>query len=249
MDVKVKRTRFFELHRSGCFLLPNPWDIGSAKHLEAMGFQALASTSSGAALAVGKTDGQLTRDEVLRHLEAICRATNLPLNADFEAGFGSTSKAVFESVQMAIATGVSGLSIEDYDRVKLFSKTDAVERMRAAREAIDRSGQKVVLVGRSEGYIRNNPDLDETIIRLVAFKEAGADCLYAPGVTDMGEMKKIVTAVAPAPVNALLLPGLTVAQLKAAGVRRISVGGAFAKAALNALHLAAASFFKRGTLQ
>ena len=128
MDVNAKRKRFFELHRSGCFLIPNPWDIGSAKHLESMGFQALATTSSGSALALGKTDGQLTRDEVLRHLESICGATRVPVNADFEAGFGKDPKAVFESVQLAIAAGVAGLSIEDYDGIKLLSRGEAVER-------------------------------------------------------------------------------------------------------------------------
>jgi len=248
VDAATKRARFFELHRSGCFLLPNPWDVGSAKHLESMGFKALASTSSGAASALGLEDGQLTRDQVLQHLEILCRATNLPVNADFEDGFGDSPKDVFESVQLAIETGVAGLSIEDYDGRQFFTQADAIERIRAAREAINHSGQRVVLVGRSEGYIRNGPVLGETIERLVAYKKAGADCLYAPGVKDVAEMGRIVSCVAPAPVNALLLPGLSFSQLAPCGVRRVSVGGALARIAAASFHTAAASFLEKGTL-
>ena len=248
MDVGLKRSKFRELHRSGCFLLPNPWDVGSAKRLEAMGFVALASTSSGSAWAAGKEDGQLTRDEVLRHIESLCAATDLPLNADFESGFGSSPPDVFKSVQLAIETGIAGLSIEDSDGTELFSKAESVDRLRAAREAIDQAGHDVLLVGRSEGFIRNRPDLKETIERLVSFKEAGADCLYAPGVTDLNDMKRIVASVAPTPINALLLPPLTVASLRAIGVRRISVGGALARHAWKAFDEAAAAFLKEDIL-
>ncbi len=248
MDVATKRAKFRELHQSGCFLLPNPWDVGSAKRLQAMGFVALASTSSGSAWALGLEDGQLTRDEVLRHIESLCAATSLPVNADFECGFGNTPLEVFKSVQLAIETGIAGLSIEDYDGSKLFSKNEAVDRLRAAREAIDQSGHDVVLVGRSEGFIRNRPDLAETIERITAFRDAGADCLYAPGVSDLTEMKEIVASVAPAPVNALLLPTLTVSKLEAVGVRRISVGGALARQARQAFEDAARAFLEQGTL-
>jgi 2-methylisocitrate lyase-like PEP mutase family enzyme len=205
MDVALKRARFRQLHESGCFLLPNPWDVGSAKRLEAMGFVALASTSSGSAWALGLEDGQLSRDDVLRHLKSLSAATSLPVNADFENGFGHSSSQVFERVQLAIETGIAGLSIEDYDGSELFSKNEAVDRIRAARKAIDQSGHNVVLVGRSEGFIRDRPDLKETIERLKAFRDAGADCLYAPGVSDLKEMEQLVAGVAPSPVNALLL--------------------------------------------
>jgi 2-methylisocitrate lyase-like PEP mutase family enzyme len=248
MDVTTKRARFRQLHQSGCFLLPNPWDVGSAKRLEAMGFVALASTSSGSAWALGVEDGQLSRDEVLRHIESLCAATSLPVNADFECGFGNTPLEVFKSVQLAIETGIAGLSIEDYDGSELFSKNEAVERLRAAREAINQSGHEVVLVARSEGFIRNRPDLGETIERIVAFRDAGADCLYTPGVSDLKAMKEIVARVAPAPVNALLLPTLTVSQLEDVGVRRISVGGALARHARAAFEEAAKAFLAQGTL-
>jgi len=239
MDIKQRRRRFRELHQQGFFILPNPWDIGSAKYLEKRGFQALASTSSGAALAVGRTDGELTRDEVIAHLRVLCAATSLPVNADFEAGFGDTPQEIATSVRMAIDAGVAGLSIEDARHRILLDKSEAVERLRAAREAIDRSGEDVILVGRAEGFLRGRPDLHDVIDRLVAYSQNGADCLYAPGLRDLEQVRAVVAAVAPKPVNVLLLAPLQVADLARTGVRRVSTGGALARRAYSTLEEAA----------
>jgi 2-methylisocitrate lyase-like PEP mutase family enzyme len=239
MDIKQKRRRFRELHQQGFFILPNPWDIGSARYLEKRGFQALASTSSGAALAVGRTDGELTRDEVIAHLRVLCAATSLPVNADFEAGFGDTPQEIAASVRMAIDAGVSGLSIEDARNRILLDKSEAVERLRAAREAIDRSGEDVILVGRAEGFLRGRPHLHDVIDRLTAYSENGADCLYAPGLRDLEQVRAVVAAVAPKPVNVLLLAPLCLSDLAEAGVRRVSTGGALARRAYTTLEQAA----------
>jgi 2-methylisocitrate lyase-like PEP mutase family enzyme len=248
-DVAIKRARFRALHREGCFVIPNPWDIGSAKRLECMGFLALASTSSGSAWAMGLEDGQLSRDQVLEHLTRLCAATNLPINADFEAGFAASPEELADNVLLAVETGVAGLSIEDYDQGRLYNIAEAAGRIRAARKAIDRSGQDVLLVGRAEGFIRGMPDLDDTIRRLVAYSEAGADCLYTPGVKDLAAIRRIVEAVAPKPVNVLMNgPELRVSELAAVGVRRVSVGGALARAAWSAFERAAQMLHQEGTL-
>jgi 2-methylisocitrate lyase-like PEP mutase family enzyme len=248
-DVAAKRRRFKELHQSGCFIIPNPWDIGSAKALEQLGFAALATTSSGSAWALGKEDGELSVEEVLAHLSQVCAATDLPVNADFEGGFSETAEGVGKNVARAIETGISGVSIEDYHLgPAILDLSFAVERIRAAREAIDRSKTGVLLIGRSEGYIRQAPHLDQTIRRLVAYSEAGADCLYAPGITDLKGIREIVKAVAPKPVNVLLSGDLRVADLAEAGVRRVSVGGALAKIARQALANAATILRDKGTL-
>jgi 2-methylisocitrate lyase-like PEP mutase family enzyme len=239
MDVREKRRRFRELHQQGFFVLPNPWDVGSAKYLESRGFKALASTSSGAALAIGREDGELTRDEVVEHLHTLCAATSLPMNADFEAGFGDTPKEIATSVRMAIEAGVAGLSIEDARNRILLDKPEAIERLRAAREAIDGSGEDVILVGRAEGFLRGRPDLKDVIDRLVAYGENGADCLYAPGLTEMEQVRAIVQAVAPKPVNVLFRSPFSMAELARAGVRRVSTGGALARKAYTALEQAA----------
>jgi 2-methylisocitrate lyase-like PEP mutase family enzyme len=245
-----KRTRFRQLHESGCFLLPNPWDIGSAKRLEKLGFRALASTSAGAAWALGKDDGELARDEVLGHLEALCAATDLPVNADFESGFGDSTKELQESVTLAVQAGVAGLSIEDFNGNELYGVQEAADRVHAAREAIDRAAPETTLVGRCEAYFRQkNPNLSDTIRRLVTYSEAGADCLYAPAVTDLGAIREIVKAVAPKPVNVLLWGDLTVPELAETGVRRVSTGGALANAAFAALEQAARNLLERGTLK
>ena len=225
-----KRATFRQLHEAGCFVLPNPFDVGSAVILARLGFQALASTSAGMAWSLGRADGQVGLDEVLTHLSQLAHATDLPLNADFENGFADAPGEVGAHVALAVDTGVSGLSIEDYtgdtDR-GLYAFSLAVERVAAARAAIDRTGSDVVLTARSEGFIRGAPDMDETLKRLRAFSDAGADCLYAPGLRSEGQVRTVVEAVAPKPVN-ILSPGLPVATLAGLGVRRISLGGALA---------------------
>jgi 2-methylisocitrate lyase-like PEP mutase family enzyme len=239
MDVQQKRRRFKELHQQGFLILPNPWDIGSAKYLEKRGFKALASTSYGAALALGRDDGELTRDEVIEHLRVLCAATSLPVNADFEAGFGDTPLEIATSVRMAIDAGVAGLSIEDARNRILLDKSEAIERLRAAREAIDNSGEEVILVGRAEGFLRGRPDLNDVIDRLIAYSESGADCLYAPALADIQQVRAIVQAVAPKPVNVLLRAPFFIDELARAGVRRVSTGGALAHRAYAALEQAA----------
>lgn len=235
MEVKQKRQRFRELHQQGFFILPNPWDIGSAKYLEKRGFKALASTSSGAALALGRQDGEMTRDEVIAHLRVLCAATSLPVNADFEAGFGDTPQEIAQSVRMAIDAGIAGLSIEDARNRILLDRSEAVERLRAAREAIDKSGEQVILVGRAEGFLRGRPDLNDVIDRLIAYSENGADCLYAPALSDMQQVRAVVQAVSPKPVNVLLRAPFFMDELARAGVRRVSTGGALAHRAYAAL--------------
>lgn len=228
----ARRAAFRALHAEGCFALPNSWDVGGAKRLDKLGFKALASTSAGMAWAMGKDDGQITRDEVIDHLRMLCAATDLPVNADFENGFADTPEGVGESVTLAIEAGVAGLSIEDWSGSALYDLPVAVERLKAARAAIDASGQDVILVGRTEGYLRGNRDLAPTLERLKAYAEAGADCLYAPAVTDPEEIRAIVRAVAPKPVNVLFWgPEMSVEGLGALGVRRVSTGGALAAAA------------------
>lgn len=239
-EVAAKRAAFRELHRTGCFVLPNPWDAGSAVRLARMGFKALASTSAGAAWAMGREDGELSRDEVLAHLRMLCAATDLPVNADFEAGFADAPEGVAENVALAVATGVAGLSIEDRTGKALYEPSLAVERIRAAREAIERTGEDVLLVARSEGFLIGLTDLDATIKRLAAYAEAGGNCLYAPGIKDIGAIREVVAAVRPKPVNVLLLgPEMRVAELAAAGVRRVSVGGGLAAAAWKGFEQAA----------
>jgi 2-methylisocitrate lyase-like PEP mutase family enzyme len=230
-DIETKRAAFRKLHETGCFVLPNPWDVGSVRRLERLGFAALATTSSGAAWAAGREDGDLSRDEVLSHMREICEATELPVNADFEAGFADAAEGVEENVALAVKTGVAGLSIEDRVGGELYEVGLATERIRAAREAIDGSGVGVMLVGRSEGFLVGRTELSATIDRLVAYAEAGADCLYAPGIREISDVAAVVAAVAPKPVNVLLLSGMRVADLAAVGVRRVSVGGALAAAA------------------
>ena len=228
----ARRAAFRALHAEGCFLLPNPWDVGSAKRLERQGFKAVASTSAGAAWALGKEDGQLSQDEAIEHLRELCSATSLPVNADFENGFADTPEGVFDSVTRAIRVGVAGLSIEDYSGHALYELADAVARIKAARAAIDSSGADVLLVGRSEGFLRGQRDLSASISRLQAYSEAGADCLFAPGVTEPEDIAAIVRAVAPKPVNVLLWgPQMTLRSLAALGVRRVSTGAALAAAA------------------
>jgi 2-methylisocitrate lyase-like PEP mutase family enzyme len=249
VSTSEKRAAFRRLHDDGCFVLPNPWDVGSAVILQHLGFKALASTSAGMAWAMGQADGAVGLDEVLLHLSALAHATDLPLNADFENGFAETPDAVAHNVALAVDTGISGLSIEDYtgDAAKgLYDFDLAVARIAAARAAIDRSGADVVLTARSEGFLRGAPDMDATLSRLAAFAAAGADCLYAPGLREEGQIRTIVKAAAPKPVN-ILSPGLPVATLAGLGVRRISLGGALASVAYRAAFAAAQQIAEHGT--
>jgi 2-methylisocitrate lyase-like PEP mutase family enzyme len=248
MDVT---TTFRQLHASGCFVLPNPWDIGSARLLQQLGFKALATTSSGFAWSLGKQDNHITLDESLGHLRAMSQSVDLPINADFEGGFAVEPDGVARNVALAAQTGVAGLSIEDSTRnveEPLFEFALAVERIRAARRAIDDVGNGVLLTARSEGFIAGRPDLRETIRRLTAFAEAGADCLYAPGLRSMSDITAVVQAVSPKPVNVLVSSDFTtVEQLAEAGVRRISTGGALARAAWAGFLRAAREIAEHGT--
>jgi 2-methylisocitrate lyase-like PEP mutase family enzyme len=245
-STSAKRQAFRELHQSGCFTLPNPWDVGSALYLQSLGFQALATSSAGFAWSRGRADGALSRDQVLAHLKELVLATELPINADFENGFGADAEGVAESVRLALETGVAGLSIEDSSgdpRSPIFDVDTAVKRLRAARAAIDETGGETLLVGRAENFITGRPDLADTIARLEAYAEAGADCLYAPGIRTREEISAVVAAVAPKPVNVLIgWPSeLTLDELGALGVRRVSVGGALARSAWGGLLRAARS--------
>lgn len=245
----ARRAAFRALHADGCFALPNPWDVGSARRLEKLGFKALASTSAGAAWALGKDDGQITRDEVIAHLTQLCAATDLPVNADFEAGFSETAEGVGESVALAIEAGVAGVSIEDWSGSALYDLPTAVSRIKAARAAIDASGQDVILVGRTEGYLRGVRELAPALERLKAYAQAGADCLYAPAVTDPEEIRAIVQAVAPKPVNVLFWgPDMSVESLGALGVRRVSTGASLAAAAWAGFDAAAKRLAEEGRL-
>lgn len=242
-NVAEKRARFRELHRQGCFVLPNPWDVGSARLLQQLGFSALASTSSGYAWTTGRADYAVTRADVLQHLKALCDAVDIPINADFESGFAAEPDGVAESVRLAVQTGVAGLSIEDRKldgSGELFDLAYAVERIRAARAAIDQTGANVILVARTEGLLLDPTALKPATAKLVAFAEAGADCLYAPGVRDKGDIAALVRAVAPKPLNVLAMPPWpSVAELADLGVRRISIGGALARVAWAAVRAAA----------
>ena len=234
-----KRRTFRALHQSGCFVIPNPWNIGSARYLQGLGFKALATTSSGFAHAQGYADGEHSCDEVLAHFSEIAAATDVPVNADFEGGYADEPDAVAANVTRCIATGVAGLSIEDAtgdpDR-PLYDFDLALARVKAVRAAIDRAGGDVLFTARTEGFIRGRPDLDETIRRLKAFADAGADCLYSPGIKTHEQIEATVQAVAPKPVNFLNSGafGFTVKDLAGMGVRRISVGGTLARVAMNA---------------
>lgn len=244
-----KRAAFRALHASGCFVLPNPWDVGSAVILESLGFKALASTSAGMAWGMGRPDYKVARDEVLTHLSVLTHAVDLPINADFENGFADDPEGVAANVALAVDTGVAGLSVEDStgDRENpLYDFTLAVERIAAARAAIDKTGSGVLLTARSEGFIAGRPDMDETLRRLEAYAAAGADCLYAPGLRGEDQIALVVKAAGAKPVN-VLTPGLDVATLAGLGVRRISVGGSLARVAYGAFLGAAKQIADEGS--
>lgn len=249
--VSDKRAAFREMHHAGCFLLPNPWDAGGARLLERLGYRALATTSAGYAWSQGQADGQLSHDDTLAHMRYMAAMSDLPVNADFESGFGATPEAVFDSVSLALETGVAGLSIEDSScdpAQPVRDKAQAVERLQAARAAIDAGGGDTLLVGRAENYFVGRPDLDDTVERLLAYSQAGADCLYAPGLRTREEIQTVVQAVAPKPVNVLIgwNSELTVEALAELGVRRISVGGALARAAWGGFIDAARRMIEQG---
>lgn len=237
--VVEKRAAFRKLHAGGCFVIPNPWDIGTTRYLQHLGFKALATTSAGFAFSRGLPDAAVSRDDMLAHIAEIVAATDLPVNADFEGGYAQAPEGVAESVRLCVETGVAGLSIEDSTGDKnepLYDLDLAVARMKAARAAIDKAGGDVLLTGRAECFLVGRPDLDETIRRLKAYSAAGADCLYAPGIRTPEQIAAVVKAAAPKPVN-VLMPGalgITVADLEALGVRRISVGGTLARVAWGA---------------
>jgi 2-methylisocitrate lyase-like PEP mutase family enzyme len=246
----ARRRDFRALHQQGCFLLPNPWDVGGAVRLERLGYKAIASSSSACALALGRSDYQVSLAEALDHLRMLVGATSLPVNADFEDGFAAEPERVADNVRAAIATGIAGVSIEDRAGDALHGGTRAVERVAAARQAITDSGQDVLLVARTEAFLQGHTDPRPVIERLQEFAAAGADCLYAPGVKEMDTIRAIVRAVAPRPVNVLLYgQQMQVGELAAAGVRRVSLGGALAGAAWRAFDAAAKQFMEHGTLQ
>jgi methylisocitrate lyase len=249
--VALRRETFRRLHDSGCFVIPNPWDVGSARLLAQLGFRALATTSSGFAWSIGKRDNHVTLDEALGYMRAVAEAVDVPVNADFEGGFARAPEGVAANVSSAIRTGIAGISIEDSTGDAANPLHDfalSVERIRAARTAIDVTGTAVLLTGRSEGFIVGRPDLKETIRRLTAYADAGAECLYAPGVRAPADIAAVVEAVAPRPVNVLVWGDFTtVALLAKAGVRRISVGGALARAAWGGFLQAAKEIAAQGT--
>jgi 2-methylisocitrate lyase-like PEP mutase family enzyme len=247
-----KRDAFRRLHATGCFVIPNPWNVGTARYLQSLGFKALATTSSGYAHSQGLSDGAVSRDMVLAHAREIATAADVPVNCDFENGYADDPAAVAENVRLCIDTGVAGLSIEDYtgdEDDTLYEFQLAVNRVRAAREAIDRAGGGVTFTARTEGFIRKRPDLDETVRRLKAFADAGADCLYAPGIRTREQIETVVRAVAPKAVNLLIgTPlGFTVKDAAAMGVRRISVGGTLARVAMDTFLKAAREIVEQGT--
>jgi len=246
-----KRATFRKMHESGCFVLPNPFDVGSARALQHLGFKALASTSAGFAWTIGKADNHVTLDEVCDHLIALCAAVDLPVNADFEGGFAHEAEKVAANVARAVKTGVAGLSIEDStgDAAKpLYDRALGIARIKASRAAIDATNSGVLLTGRCEGFLVGQADLDMVIDRLKAYSEAGADCLYAPGIRTKEQISAIVKAVHPKPVNLLIgASGLSVAEARDLGVRRISVGGSLARTAWAGFMRSAREMAEKGT--
>lgn len=251
-SVADKRRTFRQLHESGCFVIPNPWDVGSARFLQGMGFKALATTSSGFAWSQGHADNAITREMALAHLREMVAETDVPVNADFESGFGRDAAGVAESVRLAVDTGVAGLSIEDSTgnaAKPLFDLDEGVHRIRAARASIDAAGGDTLLIGRAECFLVGVTDLDETIRRLKAYSDAGADCLYAPGLRTPEQISAVVAAITPKPFNLLVgaASKLTVAEIAALGVRRVSVGGALARSAWGGFLRSAKALAEHGT--
>jgi 2-methylisocitrate lyase-like PEP mutase family enzyme len=251
VSTQDKRAAFRKLHETGCFVLPNPWDVGSAKALAHLGFKAIASTSAGYAWSIGHSDNRVTVDDVCGHLTVLCNAVDLPVNADFEGGFAHKPEKVAVNVARAVATGIAGLSIEDSTGDKaspLYERSLAIERIKAARAAIDADNSGALLVGRCEGFLVGVADLALVIDRLNAYSEAGADCLYAPGIKTKEQIAAVVKAVHPKPVNLLIgASGLSVAEAADLGVRRISVGGSLARVAWAGFMKASREMAEQGT--
>jgi 2-methylisocitrate lyase-like PEP mutase family enzyme len=252
VSIAARRESFRELHRSGCFVLPNPWDVGSARYLESLNFKALATTSSGFAWTQGKPDYGITRDMALSHFEQLCAATSLPVNADFQNGFARDEAELADNVRLAVTTGIAGLSIEDSTGLAeqpIYDLETAIGRIKAARRAIDQAGGDTLLVGRAEGLLWGQPDIEQIIVRLRAYGSAGADCLYAPGVMQPEQISRLVEAVAPKPLNVLVHvhSALTVSRIASLGVRRVSVGGALARVAWGAFTRAASLLAEQGS--
>jgi len=245
-SVADKRAAFRRLHEAGCFVLPNPWDLGSAVLLQHLGFKALATTSAGMAWSMGRADGDVSLEQALQHFSQLAGATDLPVNADFENAFGDAPDEVAKNVALAADTGIAGLSVEDWSGSLLYDFDLAVARVASARAALDRTGSGVLLTGRAEGFLHGAPHLDEVIRRLKAYSAAGADCLYAPGIREESQIRAIVQAVAPKPANVLTY-GVSVATAESLGVRRISVGGALAGVAFGSFYAAAQEIAEKGT--
>jgi len=250
-ELKARRRAFRELHQSGCFVIPNPWDVGSARYLQGLGFKAIATTSAGASWSSGVPDGGLSLEQVVGHIESLVEATELPLNADLESGFSDDAAGVARSVALAIGAGAAAVSIEDSSGIAsnpVRTIASSVDRIKAARAAIDTHAPDAMLVGRAENFFVGRPDLDDTIARLKAYSEAGADILYAPGIKTKAEIEAVVAAVAPKPVNLLIGSdsALTIQDVATMGVRRISVGGALARSAWGGFMQAARSIAEQG---
>jgi 2-methylisocitrate lyase-like PEP mutase family enzyme len=248
-SISERRQIFRELHHGGCFVIPNPWDIGSAKYLERLGFKAIATTSAGFAFSRGLADGAVGLEMMLAHLREIVEATELPVNADFENGYGDDPEAVADNVRRCVETGVAGISIEDNSGrgdKSLYELEVAVDRIRAAKQAIGDSG--AMLVGRAECFLVGREDIDEVIRRLTSYANAGADCLYAPGIAERDHIAAVVQAVAPKPVNLLISSsgGMTIRDAEELGIRRVSVGGALSRAAWGGFIRAAKQLAERG---
>lgn len=243
-----KRKAFRDLHQSGCFVIPNPWDAGSAAILQSLGFRALASSSAGFAWSQARPDYNVARDALLAHLTALVEATDIPVNADFENGFADDPDGVAANVRLAIEAGIAGLSVEDSSWAEgdpLYDFDLSVARVAAARKAIDDSGTGVFLTARSEGFFAGKPDFDDMLARIEAYAEVGADCLYAPGLREEAQIAAVIEAVAPKPVNVLTF-GLSVDTLARLGARRVSVGGQLARSAYAELHRVASGIAATG---
>src|ERR1700712_4731776 len=251
VSTKDKRAAFRKLHETGCFVLPNPWDVGGARALQHLGFKAIASTSAGYAWSIGRPDNRVTVDDVCEHLAALSNAVDLPVNADFEGGFADEPAGVAVNVARAVKTGIAGLSIEDSTGDKanpLYERGLAIERIKAARAAIDADDSGALLVGRCEAFLWGITDLALVIDRLNAYAEAGSDCLYAPGIKSKEHIAAVVKAVHPKPVNLLLgWPGLSVAEVTDLGVRRISIGGSLGGVAWGGFMKASREILEQGT--
>jgi len=251
-SVAEKRRTFRKLHESGCFRIPNPWDVGSARYLQGLGFKALATTSAGFAFTQGFPDGQFSRDLALAHCRELAEATDVPLNVDYEGGYADDPDGVAESVRLCVETGIAGLSIEDStgDPAKpLYDFDIALARVKAARAAIDKAGGDVVFTARSEGFVRGRPDLAETVRRMKAFAEAGADCLYSPGIKTREEIAAVVAIGKPVNFLMATATNFSVADLAAMGVRRISTGGTLARTAWTSFMRAAREIAEHGTFK